>query len=161
MVDNKLNLRIGIVLLLFSVFLLLYGIPQWVQSPQSVDNIFTSPKFWPQVIAGLGCITGIILIIANFRNNEHTVEAEVVDKKYGIIRMIVIFLIMVGIYLGVSTLGMVWTAMLGFLGTSLLLKNKNYIIGIIVAVLLPLGCYFFFSHILGTNIPQGLLLSLP
>ena len=161
MVDKKLNLRIGIVLLLFSVILFLYGIPQWVQSPQSVNNIFTSPQFWPQVIAGLGCITGILLIIANLRDNEHTDEIEVVEKKSGVIRMFVVFLIMVGIYSGVSTLGMVWTAMLGFLGTSLLLKNKNYIIGIVVAVLLPLGCYFFFRHILGSNIPQGLLLSLP
>ncbi len=161
MVDKTLNLRIGIVVLLLSVLLLLYAIPNWVQSPQDINNIFLSPRFWPQVIAGLGCVSGILLIIANFRGNEGSVESDSNDKVSGIIRLVVMFFIMVAIYVGVTTLGMVWTAMLGFIGVSILLKSKNYVAGILVAILLPLVCYIFFKHVIGTNIPQGLILSLP
>ena len=161
MVDKTLNLRIGIVVLLLSVLLFVYAIPNWVQSPQDINNIFLSPRFWPQVIAGLGCISGILLIIANFRGNEGSIEGDSNDKISGIVRLIVMFFIMVAIYVGVTTLGMVWTAMLGFIGVSILLKNKNYVTGILVAILLPLVCYIFFKHVIGTNIPQGLILSLP
>ena len=161
MVDKKLNLRIGIVSLLSSVFMVVYAIPHWVQSPQNIDNIFLAPRFLPYFIAGLGCVVGILLIVTNFRGKEDSVEKEGDEKKSGLIRLGVMFLIMVGIYYGVSTLGMVWTVMLGYIGVSILLQNKNYIFGIAVAILLPLLCYVFFRHVIGSNIPQGLLLSLP
>ena len=107
MVDKTLNLRIGIVVLLLSVLLFIYAIPNWVQSPQDINNIFLSPRFWPQVIAGLGCISGILLIIANFRGNEGSIEGDSNDKISGIVRLVVMFFIMVAIYVGVTTLGMV------------------------------------------------------
>ena len=161
MIDKKLNLRIGIVLLLLSVLMLLYAVPQWVQSPQNINNIFISPRFWPYVIAGLGCVCGILLIVANFRGNGSPEESEVNGKIAGVIRMVIMFLIMAGIYLGVTTLGMVWTAMFSFIGVLVLLQSKNYIVGILAAILLPLVCYVFFKHVIGSDIPQGLILSLP
>jgi putative tricarboxylic transport membrane protein len=58
-------------------------------------------------------------------------------------------------------LGLVWTAMLAFAATALLVRTKHMTIAIVSAVTVPLLLYVFFAHVAGVAIPQGNFVRLP
>lgn len=58
-------------------------------------------------------------------------------------------------------LGMVWTAMIGFLVTALLLQPRIPISTLVAAIAVPLVLYAFFAHVAGVAIPQGQFVRLP
>jgi hypothetical protein len=154
--------RLGIGACVVALFLLFIGIPNWVSSPSNVRNIVLAPTFWPYVLTASTGLAGVGLILAG-RSASPVVEVEdgLADDGNAWFRLAALAVIMVLTMFALPRLGMVWTAMIVFFVTALLLRTRHRRTALICAVLIPLGLYMFFAHVAGVAIPQGIFVRLP
>jgi len=155
-------MRLGIGACCVAVFMTLVGIPGWVSSPSNVSNIVLSPLFWPYTLATLTGLSGVGLIVAS-RNASTTVDAELNEATdpNAWARLAALAVIMLATMYALPRLGMVWTTMIVFIVTALLLRTRHPITACICAVIVPLALYAFFAHVAGVAIPQGNYVRLP
>ncbi|MFU1476189.1 tripartite tricarboxylate transporter TctB family protein [Roseovarius sp. C7] len=174
MTDKILQLRLGITALLAAIILLVYGIPNWVSSPSNVPKIVLSPLFWPQVLAWLTGLAGVGLILFSWRDKG--VGSEDRDPaapdsgargrsgdtpRHAYLRLTLMALLMLVMLWLMPRLGMVWTAMIGFLATAILMQPRLPVSTVVAAIAVPLVLYAFFAHVAGVAIPQGQFVRLP
>jgi len=163
----KRDTLVGYSITIFSLLLIFYFIPNYIDSPASVRKIVLSPVFWPTVIGWLMFIIGVGVLISQYlnRNSEDLSENKVnyddkPSKTYGRLLMFAVF--MVVYYLLIPVIGMVWISCIAFIVFSIFLCGTEHRkTAIIVGLLLPLALYVFFYHVAGVNIPQTDLLRLP
>lgn len=158
---GKSEFQVGIAAIAAAVFLLLVAIPYWVTSPSNVRNIVLSPTFWPQILAGLLAAAGGGLLLSALRAAPRDDETLIVEVKGGPARLAGMAVLMVGYFLLIPLLGMVWTSMLAFGATAMLVHTRHPLAAAISAVVIPLLLYAFFAHVAGVSIPQGELVRLP
>lgn len=161
MSDRTIQFRLGLGALLASAILILYAIPAWVSAPSNISNIVLSPLFWPQVLAGLTGVTGLGLVAFASRSDDTARGPDTDNRNTALLRLALMGVIMLGVMYGMARIGMVWTCMLGFLATALLVRTHHLGAALIAAVLVPLALYFFFAHVAGVAIPQGNIVRLP
>lgn len=154
---------VGIGIVLLSLFLVVYFIPQYVDSPRSVRNIVLSPVFWPTVIAWMMLFIGILILIFHFLSKEPAKDESNNGEPIGsYLRILLFSVFLAGYYLLLPVIGMVWSSSLAFIVFSIFISGTAYRkTAIICGLLLPLALYAFFYHIAGVNIPQSELLRLP
>ncbi|KUO58441.1 MAG: hypothetical protein APF80_04945 [Alphaproteobacteria bacterium BRH_c36] len=152
----------------FGVFLLVYAIPVFVSSPSNVRVMFLSPTFWPIIIAWGAIITGTLLIVSRVFGPTviSSQEAEVGDLGhdetiYAIVRVAAAAAIMTGLVFAIPVLGLVLASGLAFALISALIMTPRPITALLVAIILPLVLYAFFTHIAGMALPQGRYFTLP
>ncbi len=163
----KRDTLVGFLITIFSLLLIFYLIPNYIDSPSSVRKIVLSPVFWPVVIGWLMLIIGAGIIVAQYlnRNSRELIENtniydDMPSKSYG--RVIIFTVFMIVYYLLIPVIGMVWSSCLAFIVFSILIAGTEHRkTAVIVGLLLPLALYVFFNHVAGVNIPQTELLRLP
>jgi uncharacterized membrane protein len=163
MTERRLQLQLGIIALLASVFLIFYAIPGWVSSPSNVRNIVLSPLFWPYALAGCAALTGAGLIAAGFRApvSGAPLNPQIADRRAAWTRLAAMAGIMVATMILLPILGMVLTSVLVFAATAFLVRTRHPRTALICAAVIPLLLYAFFAHVAGVAIPQGEILRLP
>lgn len=164
---------LGLGIIAFAAFILLIAIPYGINSPANVDIIFLSPKFWPLIIACVVALLGALLVMEHMvarRNNGDaaTPDAEETEEVAAEraeltpwLRLAGIGALMAGLILATPVLGMVWTSMVCFILFGVLVRTPRPIATLIVAIVLPLVLYAFFSHVAGVPVPQGDFVRLP
>ena len=155
--------RLGISAIVLSVFLIFYGIPNWVTAPSNVPKIVLSPVFWPMVLAAVLALAGIGLILVA-RKCEETIDAtneDVSDRLAGYTRLGLLAALMLATVYVLPRLGLVWTSMLTIVAVALLVRTRYPITVLLCAIIVPLVLYVFFAHIAGVAIPQGDFVRLP
>ena len=170
MSTNKIDVLLGLGAVVFAAVLAWVAIPRWVSTPSNVGNVVLSPLFWPYILAGVAGLTGAALAVTSLRRRSDsatTIAPEpppVTDNQTGFgayLRLLIMAVILVAAMYAMPRLGMVWTSMLVFLSTALLVKTRHPRLAIICAVVLPLLLYAFFAHVAGVAIPQGDFVRLP
>ncbi len=153
----------GLGVVLLGLLLVFVAVPEGVVSPRSVRIAVLSPAFWPNILAWLLVVLGGVLAIRAARTEApDPVTAQASSgRAAGLARLAVFAVGVVLVCLFATTLGLVWTAMLAFFGVVLLTGTRHLLAAIAVAVLLPLALYFFFNHVAGVPIPQGVWVRLP
>ncbi len=162
--DNRqLQIRLGLGAIAISLFLIFIAVPNWVSVPSNVPHIVLSPVFWPYTLAGLMGLTGLGLVATGMNQTAGgpPLNEQIKDEKQGYLRLAAIAVIMVATMAIMSKLGMVWTSMLMFMATVLVLKTRYPVAAFICAVAIPLVLYVFFAHVAGLAIPQGDFVRLP
>lgn len=155
------HLQIGLAAIAFSLFLIFVGIPNGVTTPGNVRNIVLSPVFWPYTVAGILAVGGIGMVLVSRRLTDAEHEGFLGGVDGAALRLALVTVLMVAFMLATPVLGMVWTSMLAFILTALLVKTRHPVAAAITAVLAPLVLYAFFVHVAGVSIPQGELVRLP
>lgn len=160
---RTIQFRLGMGAICLSVFLLLYGIPNWVTAPANIPRIVLSPVFWPTVLAGILAMVGAGLLFAATRCEKTSSQyrEDLFDRlpEYG--RLLALALLMVATVYALPRLGMVWTSMLTIVVIALLVRTRHPGTVLLCAVIVPLVLYFFFAHVAGVAIPQGNFVRLP
>lgn len=161
--DRQIQMHLGLGALIASALLLLVAIPNWVSSPSNVPNIVLSPLFWPNTIAGFTGLVGIGLLLASFRRSIATGDepAEAQERRAALGRLLMVAVMMGLTVYALPRLGLVWTSMLVFASTALLVRTNHPKTALLCAIVIPLVLYAFFAHVAGVAIPQGLFVRLP
>jgi hypothetical protein len=154
---------VGFGVCLFSISLIVYLIPQFVDSPRSVRSIVLSPVFWPSVIAWMMLLVGVgILVSQYFERGSAVLKSDYDEPKESYSRVFVFAAFLAGYYLLLPVLGMIWTSSLAYIIFSIFISGTEYRkTAVIVGVLLPMALYVFFYHVAGVNIPQNEFVRLP
>lgn len=151
---------IGLAALVVSAIMIFVVIPTWVSSPSNVRNIVLSPLFWPYILSGLTVLIGAGMVATGFYSSEDLDSAQAeIPGGYG--RLAIMAAIMVICMFALPRLGMVWTSMLVFAATAVLIRTSHPKTAIICAVAVPLVLYAFFAHVASVAIPQGDFVRLP
>lgn len=150
---------------LFGIVLFLL-IPAYVPRPRFIPGFAPPPDMWPRTVSMLGMALGILLVGLSFsRKTEALADPEDASTLRG------------GTPLATLLTRFAWTvlafalfigavSLLGFLLSSILLLMamlvltgywRHKIVAIIVAIVLPLLLYLFFSSALNTRFPVGSL----
>ncbi|TNE37555.1 tripartite tricarboxylate transporter TctB family protein [uncultured Roseovarius sp.] len=160
---RTIQVHLGIGACLVALFLILYGIPNWVSSPSNVRKIILSPLFWPYIIAGLTGLVGLGLIVfgRNPEDDDSPANEIIEDPRAGIARLAAMAVLMMITFWALPRIGMVWAAMGAFAALAFLVKTRHPKIALACAVFVPLVLYAFFAHVAGVAIPQGNYVRLP
>ncbi|PID43594.1 MAG: hypothetical protein CR981_01920 [Proteobacteria bacterium] len=154
--------------LLTIVFLVLFIgiIPTYVEKPVFIPGFAPGPAVWPNTIAIVGILVGIVLMLATFprfrnRKNYHEREEETGGSgESGLLfqRCCVSLVILVGyIYLvpvaGIIVASMLWLGVLFFF---IGIKEKmRWMVGL--TLVFPLAIFLLFTRVTHTVFPAGFL----
>lgn len=167
MMSIKRDTLVGYLVTIFSLTLIFYLIPNFIDSPTFVKKIVLSPVFWPTVIGWLMLVIGVGIVITQHLSRGDIKLTEDKDsyddepnKSYS--RVISFAVFMIVYYLLIPVIGMVWSSCLAFIIFSMVISETEHRkTAVIVGILLPLALYMFFNHVAGVNIPQTELMRLP
>jgi putative tricarboxylic transport membrane protein len=164
---NK-DVWLGIGTIAFGLLLLAVGIPYFVSSPSNVPALVLAPTFWPTIVGYMIVVLGAALVATRaFDSTDAGLDAtsrvtETQDELiYGWGRLLAMAILMVALVITIPILGMVLASAITFALFALIVVTPRPLTSIIVAVVLPLVLYAFFSHVAGVSVPQGRFLTLP
>lgn len=133
---------------------LFFLIPAGIVTPSSVKSLVLAPDFWPNIIASVFVLTGITLLIAPAAC-EPQPSSKPTDPIARIIRLMLLFGALFGVYLATPRLGLVVPTMLMVLGLSWLAGERRWKLLIILSVASPIALTAFFTYIANVPIPLG------
>jgi len=160
----------AVLLILFSIILYCFIIPDQIHVPSQVKSEFLSPAFAPKVFTlFLGLMSLILLLNTIIPSRKYspddlaTPDTKPKDKKNllkeeGLVAAILIICCIFTI--SIEYLGMVIPSVL-FMGIMMAyFGQRKWILIIVIMILLPLILYFFFHDLARVVLPKGTLFSL-
>jgi hypothetical protein len=153
----------GVGVCALGLVLALLAVPDGIVTPKNVRIAVLSPAFWPNILAWLLAMLGLVLAVraAHRPGAALAGPAGPPRRKGGLARLAALAAGVVLFCLFATTLGLVWAAVLLFAGTVLLTGTDHRVAAVMVILLLPLALYAFFAHVAGVPIPQGAFVRLP
>lgn len=153
----------GLGVVLLGLLLALVAVPGGVAVPANVRIAVLSPAFWPNILAWLLVVLGVVLAVQAARRTSAPDDgsSEHVPVKGGLLRLALLTAGIVALCLFATKLGLVWATVLLFAGTVLLTGTEHRLAAVVVILLLPLALYAFFAHVALVPIPQGAFVRLP
>ena len=141
-------------------------IPKAVPVPKSIKVAALSPDFWPKIIAAGLAFMGLVLIaqgiIRIMRERVETMP-EISSDETSIPNHGSVYLRTLGVMIGlliyyalVGPLGIVVSSILAIVAFALLYGEQRFKILIPIAILLPIGLYYFFVKVANIPMPLGL-----
>ncbi len=165
---NNKDIWLGIGIIAFGVMLLTVAIPDHVSSPSNVRKLVLAPTFWPTIVAYMIVVLGAVLVASRLIDrpvsaSDETWNGDGIGDElvHGWARLLAMAVLMVGLVVATPVLGMVLASMITFAAFSIIVFSPRPVTSLIVAVVLPLVLYAFFSHVAGVAVPQGRFLTLP
>ncbi|MEH6628493.1 MAG: tripartite tricarboxylate transporter TctB family protein [Motiliproteus sp.] len=167
MLTQKKELMLGLGVFALSIALLIVIIPETVVSPGVVANAVLAPSFWPNVVSGMMCLIGGLMVVQRMLERSETESSTPVSEVKGkaqeaqssmetAVRMLWFVAMLVGYYSLIPVIGLPASSVAAFLFFSLFQCRSTYRMTVLsVGLILPLILYVFFFHIAGVDIPQG------
>ncbi|MEZ5862725.1 MAG: tripartite tricarboxylate transporter TctB family protein [Geminicoccaceae bacterium] len=154
---------IGIGVVALGSALALVAVPEGVVSPRNVRIAVLSPAFWPNILAWVVALMGLVLAVQSLRQPKAPDEPEAAAgmPRHGLLRLLALAVGSIAFCAFATKLGLVWASMVAFAVVLLLTGTSYRIAAVAVAILLPLALYAFFAHVAAVPIPQGLFVRLP
>lgn len=155
-----------IVTALFGIILLVL-IPLYVPRPSFIPGFAPPPDMWPRTVSIIGMVLGLLLLGLSFSKKTQAIadpeDAEVIRGDTQLATLLVRFawsVLALALFVGaVKLLGFLLACILLLIAMLVLTGYwRNKWITIMVAVVLPLILYLFFSSALNTRFPTGSLL---
>lgn len=118
----------------------------------------------PRVLAATGTAIGIIALIAKFTRSSPDVEkkesqaVEPDGERKGLAVSYTVFLTVAYFFLA-KYLGFVLSTFIAIVVFSILLKFRNKLVIVIVAIVIPIALHYLFVSLLKVKLPEGILLS--
>lgn len=151
------NFWAGIVMLLLGLAVILLLIPIGVDEPRRIKYAALSPSYYPRIIAICLSILGLVITV-------RSVVAPPIDTAEGsenrpdaFQRIAIVFGILLAMALVLTTLGFIVTTALALGAAVWFAGERNYVLIVSMAIIIPLALYFFFLKVAGIPIPLGVL----
>ena len=146
----------GLMLLLgLTVIFLL--IPLGVDEPRRVKYAALSPSYYPRIIAMCLALLGLVITLRSYLAPLAEPSEEVKNRPDAIQRIAVVFGILLAMALSLTTLGFIVTTTFALGAVIWFAGERNYVLIVAMAVIIPLALYFFFLKVAGIPIPLGIL----
>lgn len=155
---------LGLGFVAFGAFILAIAIPYAVTSPSNVTKTVLSPTFWPNIIAWLIILLGAIMITMHAAAPPIEDPGQVSDPPgtpVSWLRLAATALVMIALVYLVQYVGLVWISIVAFIALTIIIRSSQPVLSVVVAIILPLVLYAFFSHVAGVAVPQGEFITLP
>ena len=158
---------LGAVLVFVCGLLLSVIIPLGVQLPKSNKVLALSPDFWIKIIVWTTLALGVNILIRGIRKSRlemtpdevaaveedlehrHPMNRAILSAVTAIAGLFVYFFL-------IKWIGMVAASILAMIGFTLLCGERRYKIALPLAVLLPVGLYYFFLKVASIPMPLGI-----
>ncbi len=158
---------LGAVLTVGSLVMFFIIIPISVQVPKSNKVLALSPDFWIKIIVWFILLLGAYLLIQGFRTAKEKLtdqEIAAIEQKrahcYSMRRSVLMVLLAVSnlfvYYFLIQWLGMILASSISVVTFVLLSGERRIKSMLAIAVLLPLGLYYFFLKIASIPMPLGI-----
>lgn len=158
---------LGALLTMGSLVMLFVIIPISVQVPKSNKVLALSPDFWIKIIVWFSLFLGLYLILQGLRNakqelskNEIADIAEEQTHHHSTGRSVLMVIIAIAniflYYFLILWLGMVLASSISLVTFVLLCGERRIKIMLPLAVLLPIGLYYFFLKVASLPMPLGI-----
>ncbi len=163
MLTRRDELLIGLGVVVMGALTLWWLIPGYIATPRRVPIRALSPAFWPKIIGWTMLFCGFALTTRALMTPPPPEEMAdtIAPTRTEALRMAGLAAILIGTYFALPVIGMVWTCMIVYALLILLTGGRNLGWGMIVAIVLPLVLYAFFTKVAGVAIPQGQFVRLP
>lgn len=162
--DIRNDLITGGIVVAFALAVLLLLVPYGVDRPGQVDVSALSPNFWPTVLGYLllllgGLMTGHTLW-RHTTQSTGTPDAPASSKDWpglGPVPKTLAAVALLFVYYAVlEALGLVAASILAMIAFTLLAGERRIAIVAPLAILVPIGLYFFFQEVAQVSIPVGI-----
>jgi hypothetical protein len=148
-------------------------IPIGIDVPSSVKVLALSPDFWPRIIMGMMAACGLVVLAQGFlagRNddgaphpetNDDTVPVETdnivhFDTRSQLVRVTGALAVLFAFYFAVPYVGLVVGAMIIIVLSTRHLGVKSWLRSGLLAVIMPVALYLFFTEVAQIPIPLGI-----
>lgn len=158
-IANKTELIIGIFLTIFSLILYFVIIP--TQVTISVEKNFSSLYFPKAAVLVMLLISVTILLQSIFQLKRYKNLSENSRfNKQGILRVLAALVLIIVGYYGFKFFGYIVVTAFSIVGWMFLFREMNWKRFVIVSSLTPVISYYFFTIVMGVNLPRGILFDL-
>ena len=158
---------LGAILCIGSLVMILVIIPISVQVPKSNKVLALSPDFWIKIIVWISLALGAYLIYSGLKSaKEQLSEEKIADIKYqrtldhspsrSVTMAVIVVINFFVYYLLIDLLGMVLASVIAVIVFVLMCGERRYKIMLPVAMLLPVGLYYFFLKVASIPMPLGI-----
>ena len=163
MLSRRAELLVGLGVMGLAALVLWVLIPGHITIPRRVPIAALSPAFWPNVIGWTMLLCGALLTArATFAPPPpDTIADDLSITRPEVLRMAALAIVLGTAYVALPVVGMTWTCMIVYFLLVLMTGARRPIWGTLIAILLPLALYFFFTKVAGVAIPQGRIVRLP
>jgi hypothetical protein len=149
--------KIGLVLVIFFVFVLFAIVPQQIDMGIETES---SPKVYPQILIGVIIALSMLMIVGSLKKTKPMRNESKGQPASVIKRLNMRVIIMIGTSVIYIWVGIPW---LGFLVSSIILVAfltwysgyTNRLITISIAAILPIIIYYIFKLSLHISLPMG------
>jgi len=176
------DIGLGAGAVLFGLFIVVFAVPNYVSSPSNVQAMVLAPTFWPTILGWITVLLGVIFMATSFIRPRFAVSEEDVSQQRNAaagavggsddaevgqtgaapwLRILALGVVMAGLVYAIPLVGMVWASMIAFGLMAIIVRTPEPVSSVLVAILLPLALYAFFSHVAGVAVPQGEFITLP
>lgn len=163
MLSRRAEILVGLGVMGMAAIVLWVLIPGYIRIPRRVPMVALSPAFWPNVIGWAMLICGGLLTAraATAPPPPDIITHDLRFTRPEVLRVGALAVVLGASYIALPIVGMVWTCMLVYILMVLMTGARRPIWGTIIAIVLPLALYFFFTKVAGVAIPQGRIVRLP
>ncbi len=161
------DVMLGGVIVFINGLLLSVLIPIGVQVPKSNKVLALSPDFWIKIIVWSTLALGVNILIKGIRRSRHELKPDEVaaveedlehrhPTQRAVLRAVAAVAGLFAYFFLIQWIGMVAASILAIIGFVLLCGERRLKITLPLAVLLPVGLYYFFVKIASIPMPLGL-----
>ncbi len=163
MLSRRAELFVGLGVIGMAAILLWLLIPGYITIPRRVPIPALSPAFWPNVIGWTMLLCGVLLTAraVTAPPPPDSIADDLRFTRPELLRVGALAVVLVTAYIALPIVGMVWTCMIVYFLMVLMTGAKRPIWGTVIAILLPLVLFYFFTKVAGVAIPQGRIVRLP
>ena len=154
----KRDLWAGLIMVALALLMMFVLIPVGVVEPKKIKYAALSPSYYPRfvtyVLLALGAAISVRAMVFSRAHSDN----DPVDIRPDASRRYVWVFVILALYAATITwLGFIVTSAVALLATFWLAGERRLYLSVPIAVLLPLGLYFFFLKVASVPIPLGVL----
>ena len=147
----------GIIMLVIGLLVAVVLIPHGVKEPSSVQFAALSPSYYPRIVAAVLSALGAVIILRSFIVPAPSDEQKSDRRSDAAVRTLFVFALLAGYGLTLPWLGFILGSAIAMWIAFFLAGEKRLHITLPLAILIPLGLYFFFLKVAKVPIPLGVL----
>ena len=153
---NKKDFWSGLIMVVIGAALLTILIPTGIDEPKKVKFAVMSPSYYPRIVAILMVLVGLAVAIGGAKRQAEIAVPEVIDFA-SIGKVAAVFAIFLAAAYALPHAGFVLTCTIALVALMTLAGERNLVIVVLVALLLPACLHLFFTKVANVPIPGGIL----
>ena len=154
---HRKNFWAGLAMLLLGLALIFVLIPHGVDEPRRVKYAALSPSYYPRIVAICLSLLGLVIAVKAYLAKADEEQEDAEQRPDALLRTAAVFGLLIAMAAALPTFGFILTTALALAAATWFAGERNVVLIVAIASLVPLALYFFFLKVAGIPIPLGLL----